>query len=260
MVSSQNDFNINSVTYMLSFFPNIRIVLVNTTHPGNIGAAARAMKTMGLNQLYLVAPQVFPDAKAVAMASQASDLLAQAIVVPSFAQAIADCQLVLGTSVRVRELAWPTLTAHQAAQTILTEATGGHPVAVVFGREKTGLTNEELQCCHYQVEIPANPIYSSLNLAAAVQVICYELRQAALTEQVAALNREEELATVMELEGLYEHLEKVLYQVGFLKPQQPTMIMRRLRRLLNRTRLEKPEVNILRGILTSVQDSCNHSP
>jgi tRNA (cytidine32/uridine32-2'-O)-methyltransferase len=236
---------------MLSFLANIRIVLVEPSHPGNIGAVARAMKTMGLNQLYLVNPALFPHSRATAMASQADDILDQAQVVSSLVEGIADCQLVLGASVRVRELTWPTLTAHQAAQSALAEAAVSQ-VAIIFGREKYGLTNEELQCCHYQVEIPANPHYSSLNLAAAVQVMCYELRQVALGEYVTQSVAEEELATMAELEGFYSHLEQVLYATEFLKPEQPGLIMRRLRRLFNRTCLDKTEVNILRGILTAI--------
>ena len=158
------------------FFLPSRIVLVNTTDPGNIGAAARAMKTMGLKNLYLVAPKAFPHLSASVRASHAIDILAEARVVDNLTEALQDCSLVFGTSTRVRELNWVTLTARAAAEKIITRPL--QDVALVFGRERCGLTNEELQHCHFQIIIPANPDYSSLNLAAAVQIVCYELRMA----------------------------------------------------------------------------------
>lgn len=232
---------------------NIRIVLVNTSHPGNIGAAARAMKTMGLQRLYLVQPKVFPDEEAQARAKQAEDILSKAVVVDTLAEAIADCSFVLGTSARPRNLVWPTLTAAQAGQRAVQEA-NNHQVALVFGRERTGLTNEEIQLCHYQLHIPANPTYSSLNLAAAVQVVAYEVYQSYLSiTEIASTDEPENLANMTELTGLYEHLASVLTHIGCLDPKQPGQIMPRLQRLYNRARLNKVEINILRGILTAIQ-------
>ena len=238
---------------MKNILNNIRIVLVHTTHPGNIGAAARAMKTMGLQNLYLVQPKVFPDEIAMARAKQAEDILNNAVVVDSLAEAIADCTLVLGTSARPRNLAWPTLTAAQAGERVIQEA-NNQQVALVFGRERTGLTNEELQQCHYQLHIPANPDYSSLNLAAAVQVVAYEVYHRYIsTTKTALANEPTELANTAELAGLYEHLTRVLTQIDYLDPEQPGHIIPRLQRLYNRARLDKVEINILRGILTAVQ-------
>lgn len=230
----------------------IRIVLVNPTHPGNIGATARAMKNMGLQRLYLVKPKLFPDAEATARAAHATDILEQAVVTETFEQAIQDCRLVLGTSARTRALPWPTLTAHEAAKQAISETNSGE-IAVVFGREKSGLTNEELQRCHYQVEIPSNPDYNSLNIAAAVQIICYELRLASLNHQPTMTENKEEFASIDDLERFYVHLEQVLLDIEFLKPGMPNQVTNRLKRLFNRTRLEITELNILRGILSEIQ-------
>lgn len=231
---------------------NIRIVLVEPSHPGNIGAVARAMKVMGLEQLYLVKPRLFPHEKATIRAAHAIDVLMQAVVVDSFAEAVRDCHLVLGTSVRTRALPWPTLDSRAAAQTAV-QAASARPIALIFGREKSGLTNEELQCCHYQVEIPANPAYGSLNLACAVQVLCYEIRMALMAQNQLPVTTEEEFATAEELEKFYQHITDVLVTVEFLKPEIPNQVISRLRRLYNRARLEKIEINVLRGILTAIQ-------
>ncbi len=238
---------------MLNLFNNIRIVLVRTSHPGNIGAAARAMKTMGLQHLYLVQPKFFPDPAAVARAKQAEDILNNAPVVATLAEAIADCCLVFGASARPRDLVWPSVTAAQAGQQII-PAAAQYPVAVVFGNERTGLTNTEIQQCHYQLTIPADPVYRSLNLAAAVQVMAYEIYQnyLAAANQSSIAPEPLDLANMRELNGLYEHLEQVLMQIKYLDPAQPGQLMPRLQRLYNRARLEKSELNILRGILTAV--------
>ncbi|MDF2868375.1 MAG: tRNA ((32)/uridine(32)-2-O)-methyltransferase TrmJ [Gammaproteobacteria bacterium] len=232
---------------------NIRIVLIGTKHPGNIGAAARAMKTMGLRQLYLVNPVEFPSSKAVAMSSNADDLLAEAIVVNNLEQALSGCSLVVGTSARQRKLPWPLLAPRECAELMIKHATT-QTVALVFGREDTGLLNEELDRCHYHVTIPANPEYSSLNLAAAVQVLSYELRVASLNEPVnhEPLDDEFALASAEYIEKFYQHLEAVLYRIRFLDSQNAERIMRRLRRLFSRTVLERKELNILRGILVAV--------
>lgn len=237
-------------------FENVRIVLVNTSHPGNIGGVARAMKNMGLQSLYLVEPKHFPSADATSRASGADDLLAQATVCETLDEALAGCSLVVGASARLRSIAWPQLDPRQCAVRVVEEVSSG-PIALVFGREHSGLTNAELDRCHYLVNIPTNPEYPSLNLAAAVQVVSYELRMAqqadVIPEASAVAVSEERLASADDVERFYQHLESVMVEVGFLDPEQPKHLMRRLRRLYNRARLEKQELNILRGILTAVQ-------
>jgi len=238
---------------------NIKIVLVETSHPGNIGAAARAMKTMGLDQLALVSPRDYPCAEATARASGADDVLARAVVHASLEEAIADCRLVLGTSARLRSLKWPQLNPRETADQVLKEAGDGR-VALLFGRERVGLTNEELALCHYLVNIPSNPEYSSLNLAAAVQIICYELTMQGGGAQAAEVQELGELPVdQQEMERLYGHFETALIELEFLDPENPKHLMRRLRRLYNRVRLTQNEVNILRGILTAAQRCCRSS-
>ena len=227
---------------------NVRMVLVNTTHPGNIGAAARAMKTMGLSSLYLVNPARFPSAEATAMASGADDLLERAVVCESLPEAIADCGLVLGTSARQRSLAWPELAVDEAAATAAGEAPS-HPVAILFGRERYGLTNDELKTCQYLVYIPANPAYGSLNLSQAVQVVSYELsRHAGLGRKPP----EHVPASAERMESFFGHLEAALRDLSFLH-EQSDKLMLRLRRLFNRARPDTDELNILRGILSAAQ-------
>lgn len=237
---------------------NIRIVLVNTTHPGNIGAVARAMKNMGLTQLCLVAPKVFPSSEADARASGATDILAAAVVTSTLEEAVADASLVVGTSARGRHIPWPIMDPHQLAGVVA--SAGQQQVAIVFGREDRGLTNEELQICHHHVHIPSVETFSSLNVAAAVQVVAYELRMAFLRQSDAVKQAPQwgtpwdiELAEHRELELMFEHLESVLVEVEFLDPENPRQLMPRLRRLLQRAMPDKVEVNVLRGILTSVQ-------
>jgi TrmH family RNA methyltransferase len=230
---------------------NIRIVLARTSHPGNIGAAARAMKTMGLSQLYLVNPAVFPNSQADAMAASAGDLLAQARVCATLAEALAGTTLALGVSARRRDIVADVLTPPEAATRMLTEAQAG-PVALVFGNETSGMSNEELGLCQGLVTIAANPDYTSLNLAAAVQVLCYEIRQAWLGH-ASWPQPEMDAATGDELERFYGHLEATLAELEFLNPGSPSKLMLKLRRLFARTRLAKEEVNILRGILTAAQ-------
>lgn len=232
----------------------IRIVLVNTSHPGNIGSVARAMKTMGLGQLYLVTPQHFPHQKAREMAVGATDILTQAIVMDSLDSAIADCALVIGTSARSRSIPWPLLTPRAMAMKVSQEAISSQ-VAIVFGCEQSGLTNEELQRCHLHIQIPTNPDYPSLNLAAAVQVIAYELRLASLDGTESTQNWDYRFATTDEMEKFFLHLQNVLIEIDFLKMNAPRRLMTRLRRLFSRARLDMMEVNMLRGILTAVQDS-----
>lgn len=231
---------------------NIRIVLVETSHPGNIGAAARAMKTMGLSNLVLVRPHAYPSAEATSRASGADDVLAAARVVDSLAEGLAGCRLVIGSSARLRTRRWPQLGPREMGETAMQEAREGE-VALVFGRERTGLTNDELDLCHYLVTIPANPEYSSLNLAAAVQVMAYELRMATGVTRVEdeADEHGEEPAGADDVERFYAHLQETLVALQFLDPDNPRHLMRRLRRLFNRVRLTENEINILRGILTA---------
>lgn len=232
---------------------NIRIVLTRTSHPGNIGAAARAMKTMGLSQLYLVDPAVFPNSQADAMASGATDLLAQARVCATLAEALADTALALGVSARRRDIVADVLTPSEASTRLLTEAQAA-PVALVFGNETSGLSNEELGLCQGLVTIAANPEYSSLNLAAAVQVLSYEIRQAWLG-RASWPQPAMDAATGDEVEKFYGHLETALAELEFLNPGSPGKLMLKLRRLFARIRLAKEEVNILRGILTAAQEA-----
>ncbi|MDU6411674.1 MAG: tRNA (cytosine(32)/uridine(32)-2'-O)-methyltransferase TrmJ [Yersiniaceae bacterium] len=233
---------------------NIRIVLVETSHTGNMGSTARAMKTMGLTNLYLVNPLVKPDSQAISLAAGASDVIGNATIVDTLDEALAGCSLVVGTSARSRTLPWPMLEPRECGVKC-SEAAQSAPVALVFGRERVGLTNEELQKCNYHVCIPANPEYSSLNLAMAVQLIAYEVRVAWLDQQQRgqAPAAEEEYPLVDDLERFYGHLEQVLQQTGFIRPQHPGQVMSRLRRLFTRARPETQELNILRGILTSIE-------
>lgn len=228
-----------------------RIVLINTSHPGNIGAAARAMKNMGLDQLYLVDPKVFPSAEATARASGADDLLASAVCVDKLETAIGNASLVIGASARSRTLPLPTLDPRQCAELVEQQAESTC-TAILFGRERTGLTNDELDRCHYLVQIPTNPDYPSLNVAAAVQVVAYELRMAA-NLPANQTPRRHRLATAEEMELFYSHLEDTLTAIDFLDPDNPRQLMRRLRRLFGRVQPDENEINILRGILTAVQ-------
>jgi TrmH family RNA methyltransferase len=237
----------------------VRIVLINTTHPGNIGAAARAMKVMGLSSLHLVTPKIFPNAEATAMASGADDLLQSAVVHDSLDSALAGCPLVLGTSARMRSLPMPMLDARRAAKQALVES-GSHAVALLFGRERYGLTNEEMQRCQYLVNISSNPDYSSLNLAQAVQILCYELRVAAQGfSDISIAPLDWEPVDDKQMEGLFAHLEQTLLDIRFLNPKQPKRLMLRLRRLFNRARPDQNEINILRGILKASQETSRES-
>ena len=274
----------------------VRIVLVETSHPGNIGASARAMKTMGLDELVLVAPREFPSAEATARASGADDVLASARVVDSLSEAIADCGFVAGASARRRRLSWPLVDPRRGAASLWQQAPDTS-VAMVFGPEHSGLTNEDLGRCNQVVHIPANPAYSSLNVAMAVQVLCYELRMAALERPVDAqqtahrahapdtpaakavseaesdagsrdsakalervarvaaseTDRESPPATAAELEGFYLHLESALEAADFLREGRSRQLKLRLRRIFQRSGLDRNEVNILRGVLGALE-------
>lgn len=234
----------------------VKVVLVGTTHSGNIGSAARAMKVMGLSQMVLVDPQCQVDAQAIALAAGASEIALNAQIYPTLEAAVADCGLVVGTSARSRTLEWPMLEPRECGEKLISEA-NQHSVAMVFGRERTGLTNDELQLCHYHVCVPANPEYSSLNLAMAVQLLSYEVRMAylALQQSSQSSTLQEEYPRHQELERFYAHLEQVIMQTEFISAQQPGQVMNKLRRMFTRARPEAQEINILRGILTSVQKS-----
>lgn len=243
---------------MVNPLDNLRIVLVNTTHPGNIGAVARAMKNMGLSDLCLVAPKLFPHEEATWRASNAIDVLKGATVVDTLEQAIADCALVIGSSARERSIPWPLLDAREACAQAYAEA-GRQRVALVFGREDRGLTNEELQKCQLHIHIPSNPEYSSLNVAMAVQVVAYELRVAHLgaaradAQPNAMEGWDLPFASGEDVERFFVHLEQTLSEMGFLKADAPKQTTARLRRMFQRTRLDTMEVSILRGILSSAQ-------
>jgi tRNA (cytidine32/uridine32-2'-O)-methyltransferase len=232
---------------------NVRIVMVQTSHPGNIGAAARAMKNMGLSELVLVQPHSHPSQEAISRASGADDLLEHAVVTATLADAVADCRVVIGASARLRSVSWPLLDPRQAAALASAEASRV-PVAVVFGRESSGLSNEELDLCTHLVHIPTNPDYSSLNVAMAVQVISYELRLAGLEADATPLRDEvDSVASNAEMEGFFGHLEQALDEFGFTDDRRAEKLMRRLRRLFHRAAPASDEVNILRGILSAAQ-------
>ncbi len=234
---------------------NIRIVLVATSHSGNTGSSARAMKTMGLTNLYLVAPQSALDSQATALAAGASDIIRQAICVNTLDEALVGCSLVIGTSARSRTLSWPVLLPRECAVLAVDEALHS-PVALVFGNERVGLTNHELQKCHYHVVVPANPEYSSLNLAMAVQILAYEIRIAFLERQqinTAYPGRAVRYPPADDIERFYRHLEQVLLHIGFIRPRHPGQIMNKLRRLFARARPQLDELNILRGMLASIE-------
>lgn len=236
----------------------IRVVLVETSHPGNIGAAARAMKNMGLDgdaaRLYLVRPARFPSEEATARASGAIDVLDRAVICDTLDEALVGATLVFGASARTRSLPWPIHPPRTCAEKIAQEPDESE-VALVFGRESSGLTNEELERCNTLLHIPTNPQFSSLNLGAAVQVVAYELmlaRDELSVSRSDPVERDSPLASADEIERLFGHLEKTLVNINFLDPKNPRQMMRRLRRLVNRVELEQVEMNILRGILTAV--------
>ena len=244
------------------------VVLVNTSHPGNIGGAARAMKNMGLRQLRLVSPKEFPSEQAVSRASGAEDILAQAQVVSSLAEALDGCSLALATSARDRRLPWPLLNPREAARQCFqhSQTQPGEKIALVFGREHAGLTNTELQQCQFHIHIPSCEEFSSLNLAASVQVLSYELRMLWLehSQQPTKMPAQEstgmlgsQAASHQELELFYQHLQRTLVDIEFLDPDKPRHLMARMRRLYGRIQPSKAEVSILRGILIKTQKTAS---
>lgn len=227
-------------------FNHIKIVLVETSHPGNIGSVARAMKTMGLRHLVLVNPKVFPSDEAFALSSGAHDILDKASVVSSLEDALGDCELVLGTTARARDLEWPMYHPKQ-----LPDFIGNKSTALVFGRERTGLTNQELWLCQAGIHIPTSPEYRSLNLAQAVQIVAYEIWNG--QEQLAKVASSAPLANVEAHEQFYAHLERLMIEVEFMQADSPKRLMPKIRRLFNRAQVQQSEMNILRGILAQIE-------
>lgn len=240
----------------------IRVILCRPSHPGNIGAAARAMKTMGIGSLCLVQPKQFPDPEADARATGAVDILRHARITDTLADALSGTVFAVALSARQREIGPPITTPRQAVQRLLAEAQGGD-VALVFGNETVGLSNDEIQSCQAAVTIPTVADFSSLNLGAAVQVLCYECRMSAFEGNAPVFSQgatpfTSKAATLDEIEGFFDHLQSVMTDTGFFNPEHPGRLMPKLRRLFSRVRLERDEVNILRGILSSTQVKTGH--
>jgi tRNA (cytidine32/uridine32-2'-O)-methyltransferase len=277
VIAPNNDHK-NEPSNKLSALGQIRIVLVEPTHPGNIGSVARAMKTMGLSRLVLVNPKKFPHYEASKLAAGAESVLLSAEVVASTSEAISDCTMVLGTSVRDREVSWPTFSPRQTAANVDQHVCqADRQVAILFGRESSGLTNAEMDLCQSQIRISANQEYSSLNLANAVQIIAYELRmqlldvEAGLTNSgdgngdskrqsiavtetsIVDANAREVIATNAQRSGYIEHLQKTLESLDFIRAKPPTVLMRKLTRLYSKANLTVEEIQILRGILSAVE-------
>lgn len=237
----------------------IRVVLVEPSHPGNIGGAARAMKTMGLSQLAVVNPKRFPDPQAQWRAAGAQDVLEAASVYGSVEEAVADCRFVVGTSTRSRRIPWPVKSAQAVAADLLAQPPGIR-AAVLFGRETNGLANDELMRCHCHLQIPANPEYPSLNLAMAVQVVCYELFKQAEAHPEPSAEWDQPLATMAQLDGFMAHLESVLVNASYLDPANPGQTMTRLRRLFTRIGMDDKEVQMLRGVLKELDPGPSARP
>ena len=241
-----------------SVIENFRIVMVGITHPGNIGAAARAMKTMGYSNLYLVKPKIYPHVEATVRAAGADDILSQAVVCDTFKQALHGCVTVIASTARIRSITCPVYSPREYSVQLSGAITRG-PIALVFGRESSGLTNQELEYCNAIIHIPTAPEFSSLNVASAVQIICYEFSQALQLAQeplpVKHAKQKVRLATSDEMMHLYNHLQQSLQDVGFLNPMQPRRLMRRLKSLFNRAQLDENEVSILRGFLSAIQNA-----
>ena len=240
---------------------NIRIVMVNTSHPGNIGAAARAMKNMGLSKLYLVEPKDYPSLEAISRSVGAVDILDDAVVVKDLNEAISGCAWVAGTSARLRTIEWPILEPRECVQKALDHIGQGgivqEEIAVVFGNETSGLTNEQMERCNVLLHIPTNPQFSSLNIAAAVQVVCYEFRQALIHDKTisprGSKHRYDNMANASQLEGMFGHIRDALEQLGFFGTKNPDVMMRRLKALFSRAETTRREVSIIRGICSAIQ-------
>lgn len=242
-----------------STLKNIRIVMIQTSHTGNIGAAARAMKVMGLSELYLVKPKSLPDEQSIAMSSNATDILNNAIIVDNLSKAIADSQLVVGTSARhERSLSWDIQDSRSCGELIIkhTNSQKNAKVSILFGRESSGLTNDELAVCQHLVHIPTNPDYSSLNIASAIQILSYECRLAAINQQQIPAEdsiKKDEWVNAEDLESYFKHLEEVMIDFDFIDTDNPRYLIPRLRRLYSRSGITRSEMNILRGMLASIQ-------
>ncbi len=241
----------------ITLLKNIRIVLVNTSHPGNIGAAARAMKNMGLSRLTLVAPKDYPSLEAISRSVGAVDILDKAIVVQDLSEAVSDCVWVAGTSARLRTIEWPILEPRECVQTSLEILEQGD-IAIVFGRENSGLTNDEMAKCNVLLHVPTDPDFSSLNLAAAVQVVCYEYRLALLSNKITKKKgnkyRFDALARTDQMDGMYQHLHEALTYLGFFGSNNSDVVMHRLKGLFNRANVTQRELSIVRGICSAIQE------
>jgi len=240
----------------LSVLKNIRIVMVNTSHPGNIGAAARAMKNMGLAKLYLVEPKDYPSLEAIHRSVGAVDVLDDAVVVKNLDEAISDCVWVAGTSARFRTVEWPILEPKECINKALENIQQGD-IAIVFGNETSGLTNEQMERCNVLLHIPTEPDFSSLNIAAAVQIVCYEFRQAFVKVRVksskGSKHRYDTMANATQLDGMYGHIREALIQLEFFGTKNPDVMMRRLKGLFSRAETTQREVSIIRGICAAIQ-------
>ena len=260
-----NNTHENSLNEMLQdSLKKIRIVMIQTSHTGNMGAAARAMKVMGLSELVLVKPKSLPDEQSIAMSSNATDILDNAVIVDTLSEAITGCQLVVGTSARhERTLSWDIQDSRSCGELIAkhTNTQENAKVAILFGRESSGLTNEELAVCQHLVHIPTNPDYSSLNVASAVQILSYECRLATMNLQQAnetsddktENNSNDEWISADDLDSYFEHLKQTMIDVDFLDPENPRYFIPRLRRLYSRSGITRSEMNILRGMLAAIQ-------
>lgn len=237
---------------------NIKIILVETTHPGNIGAAARAMKNMCLENMVLVNPQCPVGQIAFARSSGAHSVLDNMQRFDTLQEAVADCHVVFGTSARIRSMPMPFVSPEQACDEINNKE-ADNKIAIVFGREHSGLTNEEMDCCHYALTIPTNEQFSSLNIAAAIQVVCYELLKNSLDNSEQEIHDETERAPMSEVHALVDHLEKTLIDIDFLDPNNPKLLMKRLTQLSMRQQLTQNEVSIFRGVLTAINKQVRNS-
>lgn len=234
---------------------------MRTTHPGNIGATARAMKTMGLLNLYLVNPARFPSDEVTSRAAGAADLVDSAVVTSGLVEALTGCGLVLGTTARDRRIEWPTIGPGEAARRLVHEARLGRRTAVVFGTERSGLSNTEVEHCHQLIRIPTHDSYASLNLAAAAQIVAYEIHKHAAASEAVRVDAARPKADAGEMQLFYRHLQDTLYDLDFVKVRHPPVtLMRKLVRLFNRARPDREEINILRGMLTAIQENLKQSP
>ena len=231
---------------------SVRVVLVGTTHPGNIGATARAMKNMGIVNLALVKPKDFPSNEAIYRSKAAKDVLESAQIYENLEDAVSDCELVIGTSARGRTVPWPVLDPKDAADRVAVHSEN-NKVAIVFGREDRGLTNQELGLCNLHVHIPADPEYSSLNLSQAVQILVYEIRVSILKDQECEEYWDVDLATNEQTERLIDHMDELMKEVEFYDVQNPRKLLLRVRRFFKRSRIDVMEANIFRGLFAAIQ-------